>query len=159
MTLTAHAIVGAAVASALPQEPLLAFALACGSHFLVDAIPHYDYQVRSPSIHPLIASKMTYDLTLFLDLCAIGLDALLGLVISVLLFGLSPVVLLGIAGGMLPDFLQFVWMRLKVEPFSSLQRFHQWIHSKNHLLGRPIFGFISQVLFLAAVVGMAKLYF
>jgi hypothetical protein len=42
MILSTHAIVGAAIASFLPSHPTIAFVLGFGSHFVLDAIPHWD---------------------------------------------------------------------------------------------------------------------
>ncbi len=47
MTLTTHALVGASVAALFPSSPSLALGAALASHFLVDAIPHWHYQLRS----------------------------------------------------------------------------------------------------------------
>ena len=159
MTLTAHSIVGAAIASALPQHPVLGFALAFASHFAVDAIPHYDYHIESTSIDPRFATALRLDATLFRDFLRIGSDAFLGFALSILFFGPTVATIAGIVGGMLPDFLQFAWMRIQHEPLNSLQRFHKWIHSKNRLEGRPLFGIFTQMAFLAAVIVVAQLYF
>lgn len=42
MTATAHALVSAAIASSIPN-PSLAISLAFVSHFMMDAIPHWDF--------------------------------------------------------------------------------------------------------------------
>ena len=62
-------------------------------------------------------------------------------------------ILLGAFAAMLPDRLQFVHSLCPHEPLKSLQRLHQWIHSKQRLT-RPI-GTTSQALFAAAVCGIA----
>jgi hypothetical protein len=43
MILTTHAVVGAALASFVPEHPAVAFVVGFGSHFILDAIPHVDY--------------------------------------------------------------------------------------------------------------------
>ena len=160
MTLTTHAIVGAAIASIIPEHQVLVFGLAFASHFAVDAIPHWDYYVRSGSINPKIGTAMSYDKNLFLDLLSIGFDALLGVVLSLLIFA-SPatagVVVLGAIAGMLPDPLQFVYTRWRREPLVSLQRFHQWIHTDLRLIDRPVLGISSQLLFIVAIVLVTRL--
>jgi hypothetical protein len=40
MTLTTHAIVGAVIVDLMHAFPLLGLALAFGSHFVLDALPH-----------------------------------------------------------------------------------------------------------------------
>lgn len=155
MTLTTHALVGAAIASMMPAHPVLGIALAFGSHFLVDAIPHGDYRIRSNSIHPKIGAPMSFDKDLFLDAVTIGGDALLGIVLSMLFFGSlgHPVtVLLAACAAILPDPLQFAYTRLKFEPLISLQRFHEWIHTRQRLIGKPMLAISSQIVFAAFVV-------
>jgi len=159
MTLATHAIVGAAIASVLPDHHVLVFGLAFASHFAVDAIPHWDYHVRSSSINTKVCAPMSYDKNLVLDLLSIGFDALLGIVLSLLIFA-SPatagVVVLGAIAGILPDPLQFAYTRWRHEPLVSLQRFHQWIHTDLRLIDKPVLGITSQVLFIVIVVLVAK---
>lgn len=47
MILTSHAIVGVAAASVFPSHPILAFSVAIASHYIVDAIPHWEYDLLS----------------------------------------------------------------------------------------------------------------
>jgi len=162
MTLTSHAIVGAAVASFFPYDPALGFTLAFASHFALDAIPHWDYPIESTSIHPSHGAKMKYDKALLHDFFRIGTDALLGLVLGLLLFATTGnfwIVVLGIVGGMLPDALQFVHMRSKCEPLATLQRFHHWIHQGSEYFNmekRPVVGIVSQLAFLSALIFLFK---
>jgi hypothetical protein len=86
LTLTTHAIVGGAIASLMPAHPWLGLSLAFASHFLLDALPHWDYPIRSSSINPDIAARMKYDGALIADLLTIGFDAALGIVVAVALF-------------------------------------------------------------------------
>lgn len=160
MTLTSHAVVGAVVASLMPQHPILGFCAAFASHFIIDAIPHRDYPISSSSVNPNIGTSMKYDKALFFDMLRIGTDILVG--ISLSLWILLPtqnvaVILLGAVAGILPDPLQFVYAHFRHEPFVSLQRFHRWMHSKNHMKTTPIFGVVSQLLFLVAVAVAARL--
>ncbi len=155
MTLTAHAIVGGAIASIIPKDPAIVFCAAFASHFLVDAIPHFDISLTSASVNPNIGAPMKYDKALFRDFLVIGADALLGIVLAIFLFS-SPqtfwVILLGACAGILPDALQFLYVRFRHEPLISLQRFHRWIHTRNHLKDSVLVGISSQVLFLLVVV-------
>ena len=132
MTLTSHAIVGAALASAVPTHPLVAFSLGFCSHFLLDAIPHWDYHLNSmqeDKENPL-ASDMKIGKSFLFDLCKIGLDFLLGFVLAFLFFGRSGnapanlTLLCGGLGAVLPDFLHFVYFKWKHEPFRSIEKFH-----------------------------------
>src|ERR1700733_12631073 len=84
LTLTTHAIVGAAIASAIPTYPSLAIAAAFVSHFLLDAIPHWDYPILSDSVNPNVAAAMKYDRALLADMLRIGTDAMLGIALALL---------------------------------------------------------------------------
>jgi hypothetical protein len=87
MILSTHAIVGAALASFLPAHPIGAFVIGFGSHFVLDAIPHWDYPIRSRSVDPRIGAPAVFDNALRLDALTIGSDAFFGIVIALLLFG------------------------------------------------------------------------
>jgi hypothetical protein len=80
MILTTHAVVGAAIASFVPSHPATAFALGFASHFILDAIPHVDYPIRSRSVNPKIGAPMAFDKALLQDVVTIGSDGLFGLV-------------------------------------------------------------------------------
>ena len=89
MILSTHAIVGAAIASFLPSHPATAFVLGFGSHFVLDAIPHWDYPISSASVNPKIGAPLTFDRGLLRDLALIGSDGLLGILGALLLFASS----------------------------------------------------------------------
>ncbi len=160
MTLTAHAVVGAAVITLLPAHPVLGISLAFCSHFLVDAIPHWDYPISSRSVNPSFGEKMRMDRALFLDAARIGCDGLLGFTLALLFFhSLGPAWLItaGAAAAMLPDPLQFVYAHFKHEPLVSLQCFHLWMHTKKELKKQPALGVASQLLFIFIVVSLRLL--
>ena len=106
MILCTHAVVGAALASFLPSHPAAAFAVGFASHFALDAIPHWDYPIKSRSVNPRIGAPMVFDGALLHDVVAIGCDGLFGILAALLLFA-SPAslwaILLGAIGAMLPD--------------------------------------------------------
>ena len=159
MTLTAHAIVGAALVGLVPEHPVIGVCAAFASHFLVDAIPHLDYQIRSASMNTKIRASMTFDRNFFLDMLSIGTDGTLGMLLALILFATPQtwwLVGLGAFAGMLPDALQFAYARFPREPFSSIQRFHEWIHTRHLMRGHKVLGVLSQVSFLAAVVLFTK---
>lgn len=136
MTLTAHAITGAALASLTPSQPLLGFAVGFASHFILDAIPHWDYRlasVKEDKNNPM-NDDMEINGDFVKDIFKIGLDGLIGLLFSYLIFGIYMkfsiiAILCGAIGAMLPDALQFVYMKWRHEPLKSLQKFHRWIHA------------------------------
>jgi hypothetical protein len=182
MTLTTHAVFGATVASFFPGNPqgaVIAFCAAFASHFALDAIPHWDYPIRSASVDPEFGATMKYDKNLALDAVSIGSDALFGILLSAAFFSqfflylpflsnssffrsLAPLhpslslllmALLGACAAILPDALQFVYGHFKHEPLVSLQHFHTWIHTDIRFKDSKSLGILTQVLFLAVLIG------
>ena len=156
MILTTHAVVGAALASFVPSHPAAAFVLGFGSHFILDAIPHVDYPIKSRSVDPRIGAPMAFDGALLRDFITIGSDGLFGMLLSLLLFSSLAnfwAVVMGAVGAMLPDPLQFAYTRFPYEPLRTLQRFHRWAHSKKKI-GSVVFGAGTQVAFVALVTGL-----
>ena len=163
MTLTTHAIVGASIASLIPTHPVLGFTLGFTSHFLLDAIPHWDYillsskkDLNNPMNNDLIINK-----NFIIDLFKISFDAVLGLAVALLLFGFSNFNLLwaafwGAIGAMMPDALQFVYFKWRHEPIKSLQKFHLWIHAKKDLNNRPVLGISLQIIVILCFVVVSK---
>lgn len=163
MTLGTHAIVGAAVASALPSHPALGFVLGFSSHFLIDAIPHWDYVLLSAQKDPAnpLNNEIALNRDFVIDLFKMGADTAVGLLLVLVLFGLSGAEILwtslwGAVGGLLPDALQFVYLKWKHEPMISLQRFHLWIHSKKELEVHPALGIFLQAIVVIAFVVVFK---
>ena len=159
MILTTHAVIGAATAAMVPEHPALAFGVAFASHFLLDAIPHWHYQVRSiqKNKHDRIKNDMVIGKYFIADVALIGCDALLGIGISFIIFSYFlhlpyAFILIGAIAGMLPDALQFVYWKFRHEPFTSLQRLHMRIHASADLDDRPLLGVSSQILLMVIFV-------
>lgn len=157
MILTPHAIIGAAVASALPGHPVVGFALALASHYLADMIPHNHYAhhhfiiKETRSIASLVHNiKAVYQLSL------IFFDFALGTLLAVLFFARDwyslLIVLIGVAGGVLPDFLRFVHYKYKHDFFSKLTKFHDSCECKNNLDHKPALGATIQFITTSGVV-------
>jgi hypothetical protein len=153
LILATHAIVGAAIASQIPNHPITALVAGIASHFVIDAIPHWDYPLGS-----ILSKKspLTLDKRMLVDFSLIAVDGLAGLVIALSLFtqpGALLTILLGALGGMLPDPLQFVHRLYPHGPLRPIQRFHGWIHAKRKL-DWPL-GIASQLAFNAMVIMLA----
>jgi hypothetical protein len=156
MILTTHAVVGAALATFFPTHPVAAFAVGFASHFVLDAIPHVDYPIKSSSVDPRIGAPMAFDGALLRDVIIIGSDGLFGMLLSLLLFSSSTnfwAVVMGAVGAMLPDPLQFAYSRFPYEPLRTLQRFHRWAHSKKKIES-VVLGVSTQTALVAVVVGL-----
>src|SRR6188768_2052418 len=95
MTITAHALVGGAIAAAIPN-PVIGFTLAVASHPLLDMIPHWDegWGWRQKSKLKLF-SQCLFDLAL-------------GVFLTYMLFGFVPLpyLLVTIFGSILFDVLE-----------------------------------------------------
>jgi hypothetical protein len=155
MILSTHAIVGGSVASLFPTHPFAAIVAGFASHFVIDAIPHWDCPLRSISLGPRARNRLTLRGPRLRDLALIAFDGCAGLALAVGLFATPAttlIIALGALAAILPDPLQFVYTLYPGEPLKSLQRFHGWMHMK-HQIGARI-GASSQVAFVAAVVGI-----
>jgi len=140
--------------SLLPTSPVLGLCLAFASHYLLDGIPHLDYQIRSASLNPTSAAPIKYDTALLADAITIGADVALGVTLALLLFetsGSIALVACGALAAILPDALQFANTRFPHEPLQSLQTFHRWAHTCKGIK-QPILGILSQVIFLVVIV-------
>ena len=163
MTLTTHAITGAALATLFPNNPVLGFIIGFSSHYVLDAIPHSTYSVASirKDEKNSLNSEMIISKDSYKDLIKIGIDGMLGLILSFLLFGIFRqhsffVIFMGAFGGMLPDALQFCYWRWKHEPLTTFQKLHNWAHTKMRLDDKPILGAVTQILFVCLVVFIFK---
>jgi hypothetical protein len=158
MILTSHAIVGGAIASILPSHPFVGVTLSFASHFAVDAIPHWDYPIRSDRIRPGGGSTLAFDRLFIRDLTVIGMDGLAGTALALMLFATHQtfwVVLLSAWAAMLPDPLQFLHKLCPRGPLPILQRFHGWIHTSYPLKREVFLGVSSQIVFVIVIVALA----
>lgn len=166
MILTSHAIIGVAAASAFPSHPMLAFSAALASHYITDAIPHWEYDLVSSKKdrdNPL-NNDITIGKDFFSDLMKVLFDMFLGIAISFFVFYFLGfnfnsllILIAGIAGGIIPDFLQFAYFRFRREPLKFLYLFHYHIHSRNESLEKHyIVGIFLQILTISLIVLLAR---
>jgi hypothetical protein len=153
MILSTHAVAGAAAGLLLTQDPISAFTAGIISHALLDMIPHWHYRLRSrvrpegDRIKEKLLIRERTGLFLF-DLAIMGSECLLGF-LAVVWAGINAdadltVALAGAIGGVLPDFLQFVYHLYPHTPMRQIQRAHKWIHAKQDLDHKPFLGIGSQ---------------
>jgi len=177
MILFSHAIVGGALGRFFPQNPIAAFVIGFASHFVLDAIPHWQYSLGSMvnQEDPFsLDQDMTLGKTFVRDLVKIVIDCFAGFVALLFLFYFHRPfmftldaswisVFAGAVGGVLPDALQFVYYKTKSPILLPLQKFHMWVHTKKVLDDQPWIGIPFQtaiVLFavlLPFVTSVAKL--
>ena len=165
MVLATHLIIGGVLGGVIGDQPTLAFTAGVFSHFLLDAIPHWDYPLRSHQVDPdnQLNISMTLNRDFLIDLIKISGDLTIGvflLWLASLFFGwpINSSVLWGVLGGILPDFLQFAYFKLKWPILRQLQRFHLWIHSRHRLKTWTILGPILQVVMVAIIILAARLF-
>jgi len=165
MTLSTHMIVGTAVASLFPNNPALGFGAAFLSHFVLDTIPHWDYAIAMKNGSSDIKDMdIEFNKSFVKSFVKISSDVALGFIISLILiftlhFSSWPALMAGCLGGMMPDFLQLVYMKFKHEPFLSLQKFHRWIQKdRGYKIKNPVFGVLTQIIVVFFVVWMIYLY-
>lgn len=164
MILATHAIAGAAVGR-LTNNPLLAFIFGVISHFILDAIPHWQYKLNSKiESEDIMAEDMPLNKKFVGDIAKIGVDFFGGVFISLLAFHgwsgfASPPTLLiaGIAGGVLPDALQFVFWKFKREPFTTIHKFHFWIHAGWDFNHDSMLGMALQIITAATIIFISRI--
>lgn len=147
MTLATHIVIAAAVAKPLLIiHPALGIAGALVSHYLADAIPHWDYRLRSlPEDIP--EDQRTYtSLSDFLyDLAKMAFDAIAGAVIVFAVFRpfTLPELLFWssvIIAGVFPDFLQGIYYSPWGRFLKPIHAFHDYMHTKIKLGPYPLVG-------------------
>ena len=149
MTATSHAIIGTVIAARI-GNPALAIPIALASHFLVDALPHWDtsYHRRSKSRRKFLIETI--------------LDFAIGLVLSYLLiFFVFPSTNLIYAFFMIlvsqsPDWLTapYLFLNWNFPPFTWFYKFQKIfdIH-----LGLP-WGIINQAAVVIAIILLGRLF-
>ncbi|MEI6528731.1 MAG: hypothetical protein WCO10_03655 [bacterium] len=122
----------------MPSHPVAAFGVAFASHFVLDAIPHKDYELRSiqKSKDNRLQFVQAVDLTyrFVMDVLTVSADALAGIALSFMFF-FNPaepwLFLVGAIGGILPDFVKFLYILSKNKALKYFDHLHyNVIHSK-----------------------------
>jgi hypothetical protein len=148
MTLATHIVIGAAVARPLMAfNPGFAFLAAFISHYLADAIPHWDYNLDSIADRDEDLKKhwVITRASLSRDITHAALDAFLG---TAFIFTFFPPTSLEtflwaaatIMGAVLPDFLQGLFMIRRPSWMYPIQKFHTIMHTKIKLGPYPLIG-------------------
>lgn len=122
MVITPHMLVGAAVGSKF-GNPWLVFTLGLLSHYLLDALPHWDYlkgiEIKNPD-----------------HLIKIGLDFILGGFFVFLLTYSSEqrfLILIALLGALLPDILEVIYCNFNIKWLRPLSLIHHKIHYPKRL--------------------------
>ena len=145
MILTPHILTGALI-GAQTTNPIAAFVFGLVSHYLIDKIPHWDYDIKKIEEKSGGGKVITQWLK-------IGFDFALPLLIMGFLAPDEQILklsLLGAAGGILPDFLVYLSWQFPVKILTAHAKFHDKNHSKIKLglLAGPVSYLAIIVLFL-----------
>lgn len=145
-------VAGAAAAKVLSSHPLEAFVIGWLSHYILDSVVHWDYplSITGGEEHAPLNIREASKKLIAYDVAKVLIDVLLGaLIIYVLSRNFSPdnihLLIAGAFGATIPDFLQFLYGVFKVRILAILQDFHNFMHAKRTLKGRPIFGITAQI--------------
>ncbi len=139
MTFGTHMVVATAVALPVLHNPAAAFAVGIASHYIVDAIPHWDWPLKSlekklGESHAASAVNLSVG-AISIDMIRLAIDMSIGLIAlsSVLYVGGASwsivAVLLAMLGGILPDMLQFIYFATRMKLLSHHQNFHDAVHT------------------------------
>lgn len=156
MILVTHAVAGSAVALLVRSNPVLAFLAAIASHFVLDAIPHWHYPLRSWVKDQKSETGWRFTRNrkrFFADVLATGLDCGLGFAIAAIAVSQAAphwlgTALLGAAGGVLPDFFHLLYYFFPTSVLKYLERFHIAVHATERLDERHALGIGSQLAIL-----------
>lgn len=125
MILTPHILAGALI-GAQTTNPIAAFVFGLVSHYLIDKIPHWDYDIKK-------IEEKSGGGKIITQWLKIGFDLALPLLIIGFLAPNEQILklsLLGAAGGILPDFLLYLSWQFPVKILTAHAKFHDKNHSK-----------------------------
>jgi hypothetical protein len=158
MILSVHAAAGGFFGAAFAHNPFLSFLLGFGSHFLLDAIPHWHYHLKSKrhGANPMEV-YFVFDRSFLRDLCVTGIDCAIGTaLIAAAVYAANAAALgaalAGAVGGVLPDALQLAYSIFPRSPLKHLQRFHHAVHASTDFDRKPFFGISAQLAGIALAV-------
>ena len=153
MTLATHIVIAGAIAKPLMAlNPIFAFLAAIATHYLADAIPHWDYDLGSLEERDN-NEKQRWNFSrgsLAGDPAHAAPDGLLG---SAFLFVIFPPtsldifywIIVVIMGAVLPDFLQGLYFFRRPSWMRPIHDFHSLMHTKIKLGSYPLIGIPFQL--------------
>lgn len=124
MIITTHVLAGAAI-GARTSHLSLALIFGLASHYLLDAIPHWDYLDEFTEI----LNRKGFIKTI--------IDFIIGFIL-VLIFICScydrmAFISIAVLASILPDFIEFIYKATNFRILEPLSRFHRRIHAKKEL--------------------------
>jgi len=150
MLLTPHILLGAAIGAKI-SNPGAIFALSFASHYFLDALPHYEYEI------PGLKGKLPDDKKIFIDFLKLAADFSLGVALALTLVWDSPFrtgAVLGMLSALIPDALLFLYWR---HPDNKFLKIFALPHRACHFLKNLSPAWLG--LSVEAIVGFAIIFF
>lgn len=148
MLLTPHILIGALIGFKI-QNPWLVFILAIISHFILDAIPHREYDIKA-------LRRKKIDKQFIIELFQVITDLVIGVSTTIFFVWHSPSrnsAILGMMAAVIPDGITFLYWRTKFPIFKTITDFHRFtIHPKNNKNTPLIWGLGGQLLIIALAI-------
>lgn len=167
MILTAHILIGAAI-SAKFKDPLVIFLLGLCSHFVLDAIPHWEYPLTYKGHIDFDKKNLKNELrrlkkqkTRIVYFYRIATDLPFGILLayfSILFFTLTPPNLflfaIGVFGALLPDGISLLYFNFDFPFLEKFQIFHFKVHhdEKINLFWGSIVNILLYIVFILLLI-------
>lgn len=147
MILLAHATTGAIIGLKI-HNPILVIVISFVSHFILDRLPHWNYDVPKDLKNNKSKKKFFYMLP---DI----IPTVLVYLVFVFAYPQSWLIIsIGVAFAILPDFLSLSWYIPKIKkimlPFLKFHKKIQWEISDKH--NKPLWGILSQTIYLSLLI-------
>lgn len=171
MILSSHIIVASAATNYFVNQPVsflnsaIIFIISLISHYLLDAIPHWDYKLLSILDNDSKTEKVFIAKKIFIikDLAKNFLDGGLGLAIAFFIIGgqfyFKKIFMIGIIvlGSLLPDLLEVFYIIFKKFSPAVFHSFHSHFHTNYRFKNQPAKGIILQIIVVAAIAAILVL--
>ncbi len=152
MIITPHLLAGAAIGSQTDNY-WLAAVLALISHFILDVIPHAEYDI------PALKRKIKGRRKLFFDLAKIGVDFSLGFLMIIFLtknYTDVSYILTGMFFGILPDIFSFLGFVFNSRFLKTLYKYHNALHIFRNKHVPKWIKYASQIAVVLAAIWVIK---
>lgn len=138
------------------------------THYILDAIPHWDYNILSFKEIKSDINKQDerrfifHNATFFKDAIRTTMDGLLGLGVAFWLVGMPTdlerlfIFFLIATASILPDIIELFYTIWKWLPFSALSKAHRFFHTSYEFKGHFLIGAALQIIIISAVVAVFK---
>jgi hypothetical protein len=151
MIITPHAIVGASISNIFQGDLVVAFVLAFLSHYLLDMMPHTDYDITGFMDKETRTVRSIFDdLRAATHLIFIFIDFIVAAILCILFFVRGEnslyITLVGVFAALLPDFFQFMFYKFKNQPWIFFQKVHDRVHHLIKFEHNNVWGIIFQII-------------